>query len=315
MDSPIILAAGLIAIYAGLIGLAVFVLRSRRTVSRERRRPGEADAPKSSALSKLTDTAVGAINRGLKGRELRFAPADKFEQAGLRIRAGDFVLMSGAGALVGAVLGFILAGPGLGVLFLLVVPILFLVGLNTLASRRQAKFADQLPDTLQMLSGSMRAGHSLLRAVDGAAEEADAPMGEELRRVVNETRIGRDLTESLLDCSGRMKSQDFLWVAQAIQTHREVGGNLAELLDNVNETIRERAQVARQVRALSAEGRTSAVVLVALPIVMFFLMILVNPFYASTFLTTVPGWIMLAVVVIMLIVGSFWLSRLIKPKY
>lgn len=314
MDSPLVLVAGLIGVYASLIGIVVFVLRPKKTVSADRRRPGTGQS-KPSALSKLTDTAVGAINKGLKGKELRFAPADKFEQAGLKIRSGDFLLMSGAGALLGAIVGFMLGGPGIALLCLLMVPVLMVVWLNVLASRRQGKFAELLPDTLQMLSGSMRAGHSLLRAVDGAAEEAESPMAEELRRVVNETRIGRDLTESLVDCSGRMKSEDFLWVAQAIQTHREVGGNLAELLDNVNGTIRERAQIHRQVRALSAEGRTSAVVLVSLPIVMFFLMMLINPYYSHTFLTTVPGWIMLATVVVMLVVGSFWLNRLIKPKY
>lgn len=315
MDSPLLLVVGLVAVYAGLAGFVVFILRSRRVVSPERRRPSEAAAGKTSALSKLTDSAVSAINKGLKGRELRFARADKFEQAGLKIRAGDFVLISGVGALVGAILGFILGGLGLAFLFVIVVPLLFVVGLNILASRRQGKFADQLPDTLQMLSGSMRAGHSLMRAVDGAADEAEAPMSEELRRVVNEARIGRDLTESLLDCAGRMKSQDFLWVAQAIETHREVGGNLAELLDNVNETIRERAQIGRQVRALSAEGRMSAIVLVALPIVLFFLIMFINPSYAAMFLTTVPGWIMLAAVAVMLTIGSLWLSRLIKPKF
>jgi tight adherence protein B len=315
MDSPLLLVVGLVAVYAGLAGFVVFILRSRRVVSPERRRPAETAAGKTSALSKLTDSAVSAINKGLKGRELRFARADKFEQAGLKIRAGDFVLISGVGALVGAILGFILGGLGLAFLFVIVVPLLFVVGLNILASRRQGKFADQLPDTLQMLSGSMRAGHSLMRAVDGAADEAEAPMSEELRRVVNEARIGRDLTESLLDCAGRMKSQDFLWVAQAIETHREVGGNLAELLDNVNETIRERAQIGRQVRALSAEGRMSAIVLVALPIVLFFLIMFINPSYAAMFLTTVPGWIMLAAVAVMLTIGSLWLSRLIKPKF
>lgn len=314
MDSPFVLVAGILAIYAGLLLFVTVVLRSRKTVAIGRRRPQQQETS-SSALTKLTNSAVSAITKSLQGRQLRFANADKFEQAGLKIRVGDFVLMAGAGTLVGAILGFVLGGLALGLLFAVVVPILFVVGLNTLASRRQAKFAEQLPDTLQMLSGSMRAGHSLLRAVDGAASEAESPMGEELRRVVNESRIGRDLTESLLETAARMKSEDFLWVAQAIETHREVGGNLAELLDNVNETIRERAQIARQVRALSAEGRTSGVVLVSLPIIMFFLMMLVNPYYATTFLTTVPGWIMLTVVVIMLLVGTFWLSRLIKPKY
>jgi tight adherence protein B len=112
-----------------------------------------------------------------------------------------------------------------------------------------------------------------------------------------------------------MKSQDFLWSAQAIETQREVGGNLAEVLENVNETIRERAALARQVRALSAEGRMSAGVLLGLPVVMLILLCFMNPTYASTFFTTVQGWLLLGVAAVMLSVGAFWLSRIIKAKY
>ena len=137
----------------------------------------------------------------------------------------------------------------------------------------------------------------------------------ELRRVVNETRIGRDLIASLLETAGRMKSTDFLWTAQAVETQREVGGNLAEVLENVNETIRERAQLGRQVRALSAEGKMSAAVLLGLPIIMLILLSILNPTYPQTFFGTVAGWIMLSAAGLQLGVGAFWLSRIIKPRY
>jgi tight adherence protein B len=263
----------------------------------------------------MTEGAVGAINQSLGNRRLRLLPADKFEQAGLTIRAGDFLLMCGAGLLAGGILGFLLGGLGLGFLLALVAPGALFFWLNLKASRRQAKFAEQLPDALQGVAGSLRAGHSLLHALDGGADDAESPMREELQRVINETRIGRDLIDSLLDTAARMKSEDFLWAAQAIETQREVGGNLAEVLGNVNETIRERAQLDRMVKSLSAEGRTSAVVLIALPIVMLILLSFMNPFYASTFFGSVVGWAMLGAAALLLCLGSFWLSRLIKPKY
>jgi tight adherence protein B len=203
----------------------------------------------------------------------------------------------------------------LGILLLVLVPAGMLAWLNIKASRRQAKFATQLPDTLQMLAGSMRAGHSLLRALDGASHECEEPMGAELSRALNEARIGRDLTESLVDLAGRMKSQDFLWTTQAIETQREVGGNLAEILENVNDTIRDRAQLARQVSALSAEGKLSAYILIGLPIAFLIILSFINPLYATVFYTTLPGWGMLAVCAILLGVGSLWLFRMIKPKY
>ncbi len=313
MDSPVILLTGLMAVYAALFVFIFFVAKSHRAVPLDRRRPESRDSE--SALSKVTQGAVGAINRGLQGRQLRVLRADRFEQAGLRIRAADFLLMCGASFFALGVLGFMLGGLGVGTLLALIGPAGMLVWLNIKASRRQSKFAEQLPDTLTMLAGSMRAGHSLLRAVDGAADESEAPMGEELRRIVNENRIGRDLVESLLDTAARMKSQDFLWVAQAIETQREVGGNLAELLVNVNETIMDRAKLARQVKALSAEGRMSAGVLVALPIFMLVVICFINPSYAGVFFGTVPGWLMLAAVALMLTAGTFWLLRIIKPKF
>ena len=108
------------------------------------------------------------------------------------------------------------------------------------AGRRQAAFADQLDDSLQLMASSLRAGHSLLRAVDAVSQDAASPTAEEFARIVNETRVGRDLGDSLDEVAERMGSEDFTWVAQAIAIHREVGGNLAEVLDAVGHTIRER---------------------------------------------------------------------------
>jgi tight adherence protein B len=313
MDSPVLLITGLVCVYLALAVAVVLFLKSGRVVPIERRRPPANTAD--STLTKVTDTAVAAINRRLRGRDFRFLAADKFEQAGLKIGVGDFLLMCGAAAVVAAILGFILGGLGLALLLALVGPAALLVWLNIKASRRQAAFAEQLPDTIQSLAGSLRAGHSFLRAIDGLTEEAEPPMSQEMRRVINETRVGRDLVDSLVTTSVRMKSEDFLWTAQAVETHREVGGNLAEVLENVNETIRERAQLARQVRAISAEGRISAAVLLCLPVIMLVALCLINPHYASTFFTTPIGWLMLAAAAVLLGVGAFWLSRLIKPKF
>ena len=106
-------------------------------------------------------------------------------------------------------------------------------------------------------------------------------MSEELARVVNETRLGRNLADSLAVMAQRMQSDDFEWVAQAIAINQETGGNLAEVLDQVGKTIRERNEIRRQVKALSAEGRLSAIVLVALPIVIFLVLLIVQPTYFS----------------------------------
>ena len=104
-----------------------------------------------------------------------------------------------------------------------------------------------------------------MHALDSAAQEFDAPTSEELARIVNEVRMGRNPEETMTETARRMDSEDFSWIAEAIQINREVGGDLSEVLDQVGDTIRERAQIKGQVRALSAEGKMSAYILIALP--------------------------------------------------
>ncbi|KQQ90514.1 type II secretion system F family protein [Arthrobacter sp. Leaf137] len=304
---------GVAAIFAAVILLFAVVLKPGNVIPLSRRRP---DVPvASSRLTVLTDSAVGAINKQLKGKDDFIISREKLERAGLKTQPANFLLMMGASTLAGSVFGFLLGGFFFAILMLAVVPAGFLASLSVLESKRRSKFDEQLPDTLQMLTGSMRAGHSLLRAIDASARESDAPMSEELARIVNETRIGRDLNASMTDVAVRTKSEDFAWISQAIEIHREVGGDLAEVLDHVGETIRDRNQIRRQVKALSAEGKMSAGVLMALPVVLFFALIFINGQYAKTFTSTVPGFLMLGAAAIMLTAGGFWLSRLIKPKF
>ncbi|TLM85922.1 type II secretion system F family protein [Pseudarthrobacter sp. NamE5] len=312
-DAPLMMVAGVLLIFVALIILLAVVLKPGNQIPLSRRRP---DVPATaSRLTILTDTAVGAIDRQLKGKSSFLVSREKLERAGLRTPPANFLLMMGAGTVAGSLFGYLLGGPFFAVLMIAAVPACMLGYLSLLTSRRKSKFDEQLPDTLQMLTGSMRAGHSLLRAIDASARESDAPMAEELSRIVNETRIGRDLGESMTEVSARTGSEDFGWIAQAIEIHREVGGDLAEVLDHVGETIRDRNQIRRQVKALSAEGKMSAAVLMGLPVVLFFALILINGQYAKTFTSTVPGYLMLGVAAVMLTAGGFWLSRLIKPKY
>lgn len=304
---------GVLLVYTAVILVFGVVFKSGSVIPVSRRRPDAVNT--TSGLTKLTDAAVSVIDKGLRKRNGALVDRDKLESAGLKIQPADFLLMMGAGAVVGAVVGFFLGGPFPAVLLLVAIPAGMLAYLHLRTSRRRAKFDEQLPDTLQMLTGSMRAGHSLLRAIDASAKESDAPMSEELSRIVNETRIGRELGESMNDVAQRTGSEDFGWITQAIEIHREVGGDLAEVLDHVGETIRDRNQIRRQVQALSAEGRMSAAVLMGLPIVLFVALIIVNPQYSKTFTSTVPGYLMLGVSALMLTAGGFWLSRLIKAKY
>ncbi|HSN34710.1 MAG TPA: type II secretion system F family protein [Arthrobacter sp.] len=311
--SPTFMVVGLALVYLALVIVFWVLLKSRNVISADRRRPGGATTP--STLTKLTDATLGVIDSKLKPQPAGVLSRRRLDSAGLKKQPADYLLLAGIITVLAGVIGFLLGGMFPAILLIIAAPIGLALSLKLLISRRQAKFDDQVPDTLRMLAGGMRAGHSLLRSLDAAGQESDAPMADELSRVVNETRIGRDLGESLLDVADRTKSEDFSWIAQAIEIHREVGGDLAEVLDHVGETIRDRNQVRRQVRALSAEGRVSAMVLISLPILLFIALQFINPVYAKVFSSTVPGYLMIAASAVMLSLGAFWLSRLIKPKF
>jgi tight adherence protein B len=225
------------------------------------------------------------------------------------------VLVVAAAALALVALGMLLGSALLAFALGLATPAGAAVVLRVRSSRRRAAFADQLDESLQLMASSLRAGHSLLRAMDAVAQEAEAPTSEEFARLVNETRVGRDLNGALEELAARVGSQDFVWVTQAIAIHREVGGNLAEVLDQVGHTIRERNQIRRQVQALSAEGKLSAYVLMALPIGITGFLALTNPSYIGKLTASAMGWGMLVAAVVMLTLGGLWLRKTVSFRF
>lgn len=311
--SPILLVLGVLLCFASLVSLFAVTFRGRESnIDLSRRRPGVAEQP--SALTRFAASASSFVDHNVS-RNASFGSANSLEEAGLRLRQADYILLLGCIAVTAGVVGFVLAGLLLALLFVLLTPVAGMLFLNIMAGRRRAKFDSQLGDTVQMLSGGLRAGHSLLRAVDAVAKESDAPTSEEFARLVNETRLGRDLKDSMADSARRMRSEDFDWTAQAIEIHREVGGDLAEVLDHVGETIRERMQIKGQVKSLSAEGKLSAYILIALPVGIFLFLSISNPGYLGVLYTSVLGWILLGFAVVLLALGSFWLSRVVKIKF
>ena len=310
----VLLLAGLAAVATAVLVLALVVLPagpSRVPISRL----DPSVAPATSALAGAGAAAGAAVEKVLARRSGAAAGVAALERAGMAMRLPDFVLVVGAAAIVLAGLGFVLSGLVLGLVLLVAVPFGAKLFLGFRGSRRQAAFADQLDDSLQLMAGSLRAGHSLLRAVDSVASEADAPTSEEFARIINETRVGRDLNDALDEVAARMGSDDFVWVAQAIAIHREVGGNLAEVLDAVGHTIRERNAIRRQVKALSAEGKLSAVVLMALPFGGTGFISLTNPGYLAKFTASATGYGMLAAAAVMLLMGGLWLKKTVAIKF
>ncbi len=234
------------------------------------------------------------------------------EKAGVDMRPGEFAVLTAAAAFVALAIGLVLGGPIIGLIFAACAVAGARFGLSRRAERRLAKFDSQLERTLGLMAGSLRAGYGIMQALDVVARESEAPTAEEFRRLVMESRLGRDLGESLDAMSERVKSEDFNFVVQAIEIHREVGGDLAEVLDHVADTIRDRNRVRGQVRALTAEGRLSAGILFALPFVMCVVIQILNPAYFHELTSHTLGQLMLAFGLVLLVVGGLWMRRLIR---
>lgn len=317
--NPGALVAGISVCLLAALALVLFVIAppAPRVAAERRRAPGVEYV---SALSRITQRTTEVIDSATSRRTRRFFGPDELELAGVKSEPSAFLIMVASSAsvlaLVGVLLGFA-SGTSLlwGLVFALFAPIGAKLVLINRTARRRARFSDQVDDTVQLMAGGLRAGHGLSRTVAAVANDAEAPTSEELARVVNETRLGRNLAESMAVTAQRMQSPDFEWVAQAIAINQETGGNLAEVLDQVGKTIRQRNEIRRQVRALSAEGRLSAVVLVTLPIAVFLFLALVQPGYVTVFFTNPIGIIALIVAILLLILGAIWVSFAVKVKF
>ena len=235
------------------------------------------------------------------------------ERANLPLRAAEALFFYAVGVAVLVVLAFILTGNVVGALVVALLAALIPPAVvNFLASRRQKQFVALLPDTLQLLAGTLRAGYSLMQGVEAVSREVSEPMGKELRRVVTESRLGRPLEESLEASAERMDSADFSWAVMAIRIQREVGGNLAELLLTVADTMTQRERLRRDVAALTAEGKISAIVLGLLPIGLGIAMYLMNPDYISTLFDTTLGNFLLGGAILLAGVGFYWMKKVIE---
>ncbi|MDP8928139.1 MAG: type II secretion system F family protein [Actinomycetota bacterium] len=309
---PLILGAALVYAALAVLGLVLLVPRQRRARLLERVGSSDRSAGRT-AITDLAERVVGVAEGSLKRRGWHGTLNRLLERAGLSLRPGELIVLIVCASVVSGGLGRALSGPGLGLLFAVIPPVLARLLLSVLGDRRTRAFAEQLPDILQLLSGSLRAGYGMLQAIDSVAREADAPAGVEFRRLLLESRLGRDLGDALGAMAERLDNEDFRWVVQAIEINREVGGDLAEVLDTVAATIREREQIRRQIRALSAEGRLSGYILLGLPFVVGTLMFLKDPSYPLELVRNGPiGFAMIAAGLFLMTVGALWIKRIAR---
>jgi len=281
------------------------------------RGPGRAVPGRGSAepSKSVTVSAVGMAQRALEtNKGLESALGTRLDSAGMSLKPAEWLLLHAGIAVGAAVVGFLMGGGNL-----VLVGILFAVGvvlpwiyLGMKRRRRLKAFDGHLADTLQLMSGSLSAGLSLAQSVDTVVREGTQPISGEFRRAIIEARLGVQIEDALDSIAKRMESDDFAWIVMAIRIQREVGGNLAELLLKVASTMREREYLRRQVKSLSAEGKLSAYIIGGLPPAFVVYLTIVNPDYLDPLLQTGIGWVLIGVMCGLMLVGSFWMSRVVK---
>lgn len=291
MDPELVLPAALIGVGLGLAVIGGLLRVSRRDESLfdilglpfgEQDVPVAAVTERSGALFEGTAGIVDVANRAVLAFDARGSLSKLLERARLPIRAGEYVIFTICGGLAAAALLLALTSQWL------FAPVGFLVaGFVAVAfpririAKRKKAFEEQLPDAVSLIAGSLQAGHTFLRAIQMMCQESEPPLSEEFGRVVQETQLGDSVVDALDRMAKRLEIRDLEWIVQAIRIQQSVGGKLADLLYTLGDYIRSRDEIRREVRTLTAEGRASAWMLGALPLVVLLAVQVVNPEYMT----------------------------------
>jgi tight adherence protein B len=277
---------------------------------------------RSAALSatNITEQLKGLGEKVMKEGKSTSRTMELLQRADLPWRAPEWGVLRIVSIVVAPLLGLLflhgdlfitLLGLGIGVFIGALGPDLVL---KFLAGRRSKKFERQMPDILMLVASSLSTGFSLMQSLDACATDAAEPAAKEFSRVMAETRIGVDVEEALDRLAVRMDSDNMAWTAMAIRIQRSVGGNLAETLRQTAATLRERESLRRTVSALSAEGKLSAYVLIALPVGIFFYEMQVNREYIALLWTRPLGLAILGAAAVSMAIGVAWMNTIVKVK-
>lgn len=260
----------------------------------------------------LLAPTAGAVDEMLARLDLVDRIGAKLEKARVPLRPGEYVLLATISTVALGVWIALFTGTWpAGLVALVVVPIGFMAYLDNRLARRSRAFEEQLPPTLGLIASSLRSGHTLLRSIDMMVDETPPPMADEFERVLAETRLGLPLMDALDRMAERVQLKDFEWIVHAIRIQQSTGGKLADLLFTLAEYMRAREEVRREVRVLTAEGRFSAYVLLALPFVVGGWIHMSNPGYFSEMFNP-TGYLMLGAGAVMMVIGTVIIGRMVK---
>src|SRR5215212_3234640 len=312
MSPIILLGGGILVLFLLIVGVIVSITSERSLVEERLGRFLEDDRPQpegEAGGSVLTDwlnrrvakSSMGdRVSRELARADLKFKVAEYyalvFMSTVVAALAAYLIQPYPASALIGAVIGFL-------------IPRFYVKRQQTV---RLNKFNDQLSDMLNLMVNGLRAGYSVMQALEAVSRELPAPISDEFHRVVQEMQIGIPMEKALDNLLRRIPSEDLDFVITAINVQREVGGNLSEILDNISFTIRERVRIKGEIRVMTAQVRTSATVLSLIPVFLTLALWFISPEYIASFFDRGPlcGWIAVVTIVGMIVAGYFVMMRI-----
>jgi tight adherence protein B len=238
---------------------------------------------------------------------------EELDDAGIRVPPTTWIALWAASAVLGGILfgalrwWLLLPGIAVGAF----IP-WYVVRARIAANQR--RFESELPDFLSLVASGLRSGLSFGQAVGGAAVSGSDSLARQMRRVTAEVSVGVDLAEALDHVAERMDSKDLRWTVQALRVQGEVGGSLSRILDIAAKAVRQRSQLHREVRTLSAEGRLSAIILMILPVAIFIFFLIIRPDYIAVLWTSTVGWLLLGVLFVLLALGALWMRRIVEIR-
>ena len=263
--------------------------------------------------SKDTKNWRGTLFNKLLGAE-RFNKLQTFMlQADLYKDSENFLTVVLLSALAGFWVGtWVLANVLLGCLIAITIGILPFIYLTLERKSKTLKFEKQMPDAMELLARSLRAGHTLPSAIELLGEEMDAPMGTETKIAYEEQKYGLSVSDSFLNMLQRVESMDLRYFVSAVLIQQETGGNLAELMENIAHVVRSRLNFKAKLRGLTATGRFSAMIMIIVPVLAFFGLMVVAPHYEKILLTSSLGRTMLLGWLVATLVGAILLRKLVR---
>jgi tight adherence protein B len=315
MNSIVFIGAGVVIIVLLIVGLIVSINSERSLVEERLGRFLDEDDQDSAAAGQEASRSIVTewMNRRVASSSAGDRVARELARADLKFKVAEYyalVFMSTIGL---AVIAFLLQRqlPSLiiGAIVGFFLPRIYVKRQQGI---RLTKFNDQLGDMLNLMVNGLRAGYSTMQAMEAVSRELPTPISDEFRRVVQEMQIGISMEKALENLLRRIPSEDLDFVVTAINVQREVGGNLSEILDTISFTIRERVRIKGEIRVMTAQVRTSGLVLALIPMFLATALWFISPDYIGGFFSQGPvcGWIAIGVIVGMIVAGYFVMMKI-----